>query len=475
MVEARAEQVEREDVVNFLSAALVGTGQAEFYDTADEQTFTLDFLHEYMRVAYRRLYARTLALVRPTGGLNHHNALRVVQSLLAAGAPADPEQRAEENGLIRAALRHLPPHRVLRMFAGLRRAGVNNRRARATVRAWLASRRDPVFDMVKYRARYRTVVLHAHLPLNAEAATFLYGRWIRFRTPLFEAVRQARYSQAKVYELPFTIAEGLAAAHGIRREVFLERIQAQMTVHERQRLQRSAAGHEVDLGVDLTWTPLTSLALFVLSLPPAERLARRAELDAALDAAARRVPTDGLVGPVTAVLDNSWSSSGSSEKRRRPLALALALDRVVRLAGGSVVWTSHVDDPLLVTPRGSTRLAEPLIDALEGGAATVLLLSDGAENDPPGAVAEVMRHVRARLDPQGRTRVVHLNPALSARTLFPLTLSPHIATVGIRDVEDLPLCLALAAFSEGRPRDELERYLDGRVADALVSLHPEAS
>jgi hypothetical protein len=68
MAEARAEQVEREDVVNFLSAALVGTGQAEFYDTADEQTFTLDFLHEYMRVAYRRLYARTLALVRPTGG-----------------------------------------------------------------------------------------------------------------------------------------------------------------------------------------------------------------------------------------------------------------------------------------------------------------------------------------------------------------------------------------------------------------------
>ena len=467
-MESRIEQVEREDVLGFFNAALAGTGQAEFYDTAEAQSFTLDFLHRYMQVNYRQLYARALALVRNRSGLNHHNALRIIANLLAAGAPADLQQRAEENALIRAALRRLPPQRVFKLFQQLSASKVNNRRTRATIRDWLAARRDPVFDLVKYRSRYRTIALHAHLKLGGEEATFLFGKWIKFRAPLLEKVRQARYSKEKVYELPYTIAEGWASFHGIPRAQFLERIQGQMTTNERQLLQRSAAEADVELDVELDRVPLTRLCLYVLSLPVKAREARRTELMAALEGSAARVPgLAELAGPVAAVLDRSWSSSGSSEKRRRPLAVAMGLGLAVQGAGGRLFWTEPVEDLMQVSARGSTRLAEPLLDALESGAATVLILSDGAENDPPGAVAELVRRWRERLDPAGRVRLIHLNPVLSAEELRPLPLSPHIPTIGIRDAEDLPFSLALAAFAEGRPKAELDGFLAHAVRQAL--------
>ncbi len=71
--------------------------------------------------------------------------------------------------------------------------------------------------------------------------------------------------------------------------------------------------------------PLTRLALYVLSLPYGERAARRGELTSALRSAARRAAGAhaGTWGRVAAVLDDSFSSSGSGEKRRRPLAVAL--------------------------------------------------------------------------------------------------------------------------------------------------------
>ena len=56
-----ADELEREDLLQFLNAAFVSTGQGEFYSTAGEQRVSLAFLHEYVRGNYRRLYARMLA------------------------------------------------------------------------------------------------------------------------------------------------------------------------------------------------------------------------------------------------------------------------------------------------------------------------------------------------------------------------------------------------------------------------------
>lgn len=464
-----------EDVLLFANAATTSTGQREFHSDDGAQTLSLDFLHAYMLGNYRELYAATLAL-----DINDHNAALIVRHLLETAAEATAEQRTAEGRLIARRLTRMPPQRVYALFTALRRAKVNNRRTRAIMRDWLAARPDPAFDAVKYRSGLKRALRHAHLPpATQELGPFLFsshdGR--RFATPLLETWRRAHYEQAAVYELPFTVAEGFAARHGIDRGAFLERIAPRMTRLERLRLQESAAALGAgSVRTDLTRMPLTRLASYVLGLPLDERAARRPELTAALRAAAKRGagPQARTWGRVTAVLDDSFSAYGSGQKRRRPLAVALAahhlLGALAEEGGYTALWTSGRTDALLAFPSGATPLGERVLDALETSPDLLLIVSDGWDNAPPGLAAEVLRVWRERLDPEGRVTVVHLNPVYDAEVFDVRRLSPAVPTAGIRDAEDLPSLVGLARFATGRTGlPELRAHLDARTAAFLAS------
>ncbi|XXY47230.1 hypothetical protein WME91_45225 [Sorangium sp. So ce269] len=464
------ERVEREDLVMFINACFACTGQAEFYGSSGGQVVSVEFLHEYILGNYRRLYARTLA-----AGINHFNQALIAVNLLATGAETPAADRREEGLLIAAALRELPPQRALRALRALRERRVNNRRARAVVRDYLAGRPDPAFDAVKYRAHVRALAVHAHLRLPGELGPFLFepGRRAPFEAPLLERARQARYAKEAIFDMPLTVAEGLAAARGVSRDELLRRAAPRMTEGERLRLQRAAGRDDVELAVDLGRAPLTRVALYALSLPEKVRRERRDELHAALERAAARAlrKSPAALGRVAAVLDRSYSASGSSEKRRRPLAVALGVSYLLRAAAREyrAFWTAPTPDEVLVDARGQTDLATPLLDALATRPDVVVLLSDGFENDPPGAAAEVARCFRARLDPGQRTSIIHINPVFDSERYAPRALGPSIPTVGLRDAEDLPTVLGFARFAEGTaPLAELERYLAQRAA-ALLS------
>ncbi|MFF8956913.1 hypothetical protein [Streptomyces sp. NPDC014894] len=459
-----ADRVAAEDVLLFVNAAVTATGQREFRSTADEQRLSLAFLHEYVRVNYRTVYAAALAL-----DVNDHNAALIVERLLCTAGEADAAQKRREGELIAARLAVLPPQRVYRLFRALRAARVNNRRTRAIQRDWLAARPDLGHDAVKYRAGLKTAARHAHLtpgpPGTAEElGDFLFrpGKRVRYSHPLLDAHRRAHYEQGAVYELPFTVAEGFAARHGVPRALFLERIAPRMTRLERLRSRPSAAGTE------LRTMPLTRLALYVLSLPLAERSERRAELTSALRASALRAagPYAGRWGRVSAVLDDSYSSYGSGVKRRRPLAVALAAHHLLAALAGSyrAHWTSGGRDPLLVRPWGASPVGARILDALEDAPERLVIVSDGWDNAPPGLAGEVLRIWRARLDPERRTSVVHLNPVYDADAFDVRRLSPVVPTAGIRDAEDLAALVEIAQFAEGRTGlAELQSYLDRRV------------
>ncbi|MER5885194.1 hypothetical protein ABT160_15305 [Streptomyces sp. NPDC001941] len=457
MAERFADLIAAEDVLMFVNAAVTATGQREFRSGAGEQRLSLDFLHEYVAVNYRPVYAAALAL-----DVNDHNAAAIVERLLRTAGEAGPEERRAEGRLIAARLAKLPPQRVYRLFAALAAARVNNRRTRVIVRDWLAARPDLAHDAVKYRSGLRATARHVrpHL-LTGELSDFLFrpGHRARYEDPRLDAYRRARYAQAALYELPFTVAEGFAARHGVPREVFLERIAPRMTRLERLRADRAA---------DLSSMPLTRLAGYVLALAPADRAARRAELTGALRAAARRAagPHAGTWGTVAAVLDDSYSSYGSGVKRRRPLAVALGCHYLLEALAGRYVplWTSGARDPLLVRPWGPTPLGERVLDALEAAPDRVVIVSDGWDNAPPGLAGEVLRVWRTRLDPERATSVVHLNPVYDADGFDVRRLAPSVPTAGIRDAEDLAALVEVAQFAEGRTGlAELRAYLDRRV------------
>lgn len=457
----------------FVNACFACTGQREYYGDARGQAVSIEFLHEYTRVNYRRLYARTLA-----AGINHFNQVMIIVGLLASGRDVSPEDRAEEGALIGAALRRLPPPRAYRALEELRTLRVNNRRSRAVAAAYLASRPDPAFDAVKYRGKLRAIAVHAHLRLPGELGAFLHRGFERhtYRTPLFETFRRAHYARESVFELPYTVAEGLAAKHGIPRDELIAKTAHLMTLGEKLRLQSAAerAGTEAP-AVDLARVGLTRLAIWALSLSPEERDARREELDRALDGAARRAWSRApqRLGRVAAVLDRSRSSSGSSEKRRRPLAVALAVSRLLRVAAREyrAFWTPEVDDELVVEARGQSDLAEPLLSALEWGAEQLIIVSDGFENAPPRGAAEVARVFRARLDRDRRTSIVHVNPVFDDASYAPRTIGPAVPTVGLRDAEDLLTMIGFARFADGSaPLEELEGYLAARVRELVRDL-----
>jgi len=467
-----SDRVGREDVVMFINATIASTAQREFRSSADGQRMSLEFLHEYVLGNYRDLYAASLAL-----DINHLNAGMIATNLLRTAADADASQRAIEGRLIAARLRRLPPQRVYGVFGQLRRLGINNRRTRAIVRDWVAARPDPALDAVKYRRALSVAARHAHLSLAGEVGTALFDwrRARRYRTPILEAWRRAHYERRALYELPYTVAEGLAARHGIDRARFLTGIAPRLTGGERLRLQSSARRLDVNSVVmDLASAPLTRLALYVLSLPRSERANRREELTAALQASARRTASRqaGTWGRVVAVLDDSYSSSGSRVKRRRPLAVALAahylLDALATIYTG--LWLNHGGDPLLVHPIGATALGDRILDGLEHRPDRLVVVSDGWDNAPPGLAAEVLRVWRTRLDPHERTSVVHLNPVYDSDTFDVRRLSPDVATVGVRDAEDAAALVELARFATGSAGfDDLRRHLTDRVDGFLTT------
>ncbi|MFV8749393.1 hypothetical protein ACNOYE_02450 [Nannocystaceae bacterium ST9] len=466
----RIDALERDDLVSFIGAALSCTGQAEFYGDRKGQAVAIGFFHEYMLGNYRRMYTHCLA-----AGTNDYNRARIIVNLLIHPADATPAMRREEGRLIAATLRELPPPRVYRIFEELVERRVNNRRTRKIVADYLAERAEPELHTLKYRRRLAKIAAHFHLRLPGEQAAVLFGlERARFETPLFEAFRRAHYDQRAIYELPYTVAEGLAARHGIARELFLRSIAPRLTKRESLRLR----SHAAELGVDeiaegeLSRHDPTRLAIYFLSLDIAERTRRFEAFDAAMTAAARRVAHRCKVrlGHVALVADNSYSASGAPGKRQRPLALALAVHYLLReLADrSSTHWVTPLASLIELRASGHTDLATPILAGLAESPDLLIVLSDGYDNDPTGGAGEVVRVFRERLDPDHRVGLVHLSPVYDADAYTLRGLHPVIPTLGIRDAENVPMLLTFVRFADGSADlAELQAHLERRAKQVI--------
>ena len=474
------EKSDREDLVMFINACFAATRQNEFYTDRFEQSVSIDFLHRYVMNNYRRIYARTIA-----SGINDFNRAQIIANLLAGGAPADPQHRSEEGRLIANGLKRLPPNRVFKLFRELQSRRVNNRRTRAVIRRYLDSRRQPEFDAIKYSRKYRAAAAHAHLKLDPEIGSFLFDfkRRSSYETPLLDKYREAHYSASAIYELPFTVAQSLALKHKVPRKVFFEKIQHKMTASEKLRFQATAERTRgVTIEFDLSTAGLTKLAIYILSLDPTKRADRIEELESAMQRSARRaIERSPLsLGRVAAVLDRSRSSAGSRQKRNRPLAVALAASYLLREASKEFksFWSLPIESlnesetELMVTPKGQTGLAEPILEAVQWNPDLLVIVSDGYENDPPDIAAQVVRVYQEKIAKQKMPEIIHMNPVFDSNHYSPKPLGNSfrdapgdapldpIATTGLRDAEDISTMIGFARFANGTAKlDVLEDYL----------------
>lgn len=465
-------RIEREDVIDFINACFAGSGQQTFYEPW-EVVLTLDFLHEYMAINYRDVYASTLAL-----GVNTYNQGKIIANLLRLGQPDCAQQARREWSLMLRSLEQMPAPQAYGALLEVKRQRINNRRARALIRTFLQTRPDWPLHVVKYRRSIKALIAHAHIRVDEQARRFLYSdmkKTAAFEHPLYEAYRQAQYSKEALYALPFSVAQGFASLHGIRRQVLLERMSAlkQLTKKERMRTQNEAARRGVEVAFD--WSKATALQVtsYMLSLPLGERKAQLAQMEEAISKViARLVRQQALsFGRVAVVADCSYSCWGASQAARRPLSVAVALNRVFEMASQThrVFWTQpNVTTDWLIVPGGPTNLARPLLRALAWQPELVVIISDGVENDPPGAVNEIARVYQTRLAKAHPVSFVHLNPVLGADNGELQGLGDAITTMGIRQVEDLGVVMQFARFAQGQlSSDLLQRVLSNEVDDVL--------
>ncbi len=466
-VNRSVDQIEGEDLVLFINACFTCTQQKEFYDTQLTQTLSIDFLHEYILGNYRRLYALTLA-----SGINHFNKCLVIQNLLSAGSPEMEEDKAEEAALIKVALQQIPVNRVFNLFGQLKKRRVNNRRTRAVIKRYLESRNNLAFDAVKYRSKLRNAILHAHIKIPHETGAFLFDDSVEsFVTPIFDSFRRAKYSQQAIYGLPYTVAESFAQRHGVPRPSFLKKIEGNLTQQERLRLQASAA-REKKTAIDLDFgaVSLTKLLLYWLSLDVERRLVLKDQFESALGVHATKLSRGTNIADekIALVADRSYSMWGSSDKKRRPLAIVFGIHQILRRVAKSygVFWSTPVKDAMNLTAAGQTNIVGPFIEALKAKPDVILIVSDGYENDPTGLTGRVYDAWRGIDGIDHQVRVLHLNPVYHAESYDVKPLSNNITSVGIRNVEDLPVTLEYGRFASGQASlGTLEKYLRGKLSE----------
>jgi hypothetical protein len=463
-------QIERADILLFLSACISGTSQNVYYSSAAEQRSALDFLHAYICTNYREIYACALGLE-----INHHNQQRIIYNLLKYPYKnTNKDFKTAENALIRQCLEKMPVHRVYKLFAEIAQDRVNNRRSSATVKSYLRWRNNLVFDAVKYRRLLRLISRHMHLALPLEVHVFLHDRhWQKrkFETPLFENFRQAHYSAQALSLLPLTIAEGLATRFNLNRGQLLKKLESQMTAQEKLRLQNNAQEAKVKLEINPEKLSLTRLLSYIFSLPESERKLRLVELEAWVQLCKKRFLRSWLKLPKLAlIIDNSQSSRGARESWLRPLITGLSAHYMLESMSREyrLFWLHPPENPLLAQAKGQTALASTLLEALTWEPEELLMISDGAENDPAGGVNWLLEQLKSLPWVGKRPHLLHLNPTISPEEFGPSPLSPHLPMLGIHEGERIPLLWILSRFATGQvPLEDLKTYLR-RAADVAL-------
>lgn len=446
-------------LLEYLSFACTGTGQATFYNTKEESVAALSQLHTAALAENRRIYA--LSALLP---VNDRSKQLVLLNLLIAGRQ---RQDAElEWQLIQAVAQTLPFNRILNLFVELQEYGVNNARTRR-LGNWLWNHYGDAFRVIKYRSKFRALLRHCHIkegsnPKRAELHRWIFGKLSKpeqvQHNPLLASRLAAVRDYEAVFALPFDIARDIAVCqHQRKAEEFTREFAQRGKLTRKEELRAQAtAGVEVDYRK----FSLLELLRHLYQHPPMwERIAP------VLDDKAQKLAQPLSLPPkVALVVDNSQSAIGSSERLYYPLAVIEAIARICLAVKNSDVQAFYVGEPIngsWLKASGGTELRKPLAAALASRPDLVLILSDGYENTSAGSVAQLLNTKAVR---SSGIAIIHLNPVSAAESSGVRRLADGVPTFGLSLPEQLPLC-ALLGQAYTQPA-VLETFFD-RIEQAL--------
>lgn len=451
---------EKEKILNFLNSALTATGQKEFYNTKEEQRLAILETHMPLLKKYRKFYALLLL-----SGINDLNKQIIIYNLLNSGSKQNKNQKEIELELIFQSLTDMRTPRAYKTFRLLRTSGVNNSRTRRLATKFLQSRKNIAFEAVKYRKVMKELAIHNHVHIDSEVFDFLFSSQkelekITFSTDIFSTYVAARKDPEKLYELPYTVAQGFASYHKIPRDKFLERIKGEMTEHEKLASQQTAKKEGVQLKVNLSKFNLVKLFKYLRTVDKITD-----EHRAALQTIAQR-EADNLFIPfskIRVVIDNSGSAYGSAEKKFHPISVSQAISEVLRQKATDFkeYYTNKGKQDILAPVSGSTHLATAVVAALKDKPEVVVIISDGYENRPAGLTSQIVDAYKEKIDTENETKIFHINPVFAAEVKTTRSLGDNIPSIGLRSSTQLGTGYFLLAARENlnQALSEFEQHL----------------
>lgn len=455
-------------LLEYLSFACTGTGQATFYNAKQEQEAALARLHTAALADNRRIYA--LSALLP---INDRSKQLILLNLLISGRQT--QNADKEWQIIQAIAQTLPFNRLLNLFGEIQQLGVNNARTRRLGK-WLWDRYGDAYRAIKYRAKFRAVLRHCHIPegnnpAKAELHRWIFGKLSKAELVLHNPLLAARLSAANDYEslfvLPFDIARDIAVCQHQRPVAeFTQEFAARGKLTRKEQL-RAQATAEVEVNYH-------KFSLLELLRHLYQHLAEWAAIAPVLETKANSLAAQlNLPSKVALVIDNSQSAIGAKERLYYPLAVIEAIARICLAVKSSTVQAFYVGEPLngsWLKAAGGTEIRKPLAQAIASRPDLVLILSDGYENTSAGSIAQILNTTAVR---NSGIAFIHLNPVAAAETGGVKKLA-DIPTFGLSAPEQFPL-IALLGRAYTEPAiletffDSVEQALEGGVHAARLT------
>lgn len=431
------------------------TPKGTYYETAAEQIATMERTWDAFMAEDRVLFA--LAALLP-GSV--YAKQRMVFRMLSRRVTEPERESALSDGIDLDAtepeialhlFRDMRTGQALRSLMVLVKERVNNRRTRRLILQYLFDQPKTGYVNLaaRYKPKFRALARHA---LGGDLGPILNGDYKRARRLLgsgvHEKVAVLRFIFANtvsglstgvarkllpIYDLrwkatvgpaafvdglspsiPFEIAVGLRNCY--RKDVPMSVLHEKCgkTARQAALTERSAKDHGVKTLVDNSALSLYEVwkryyfKLLAKDFDGLEEIRKEIDKKATFK-------YDVRFGRTTIILDTSASMKGSTERPLHPLLVGLCIVSMlpdivsVCYVGGAFMQVGA--DDMVVVPAEASNIALAFLNAMKDGSQTIVLISDGYENQMKGATNRAYHDLIA----DGKTaRVIHINPVYAA-------------------------------------------------------------